>query len=264
MSDSPHNPRFLAAVLAIAARDLRGLFFSPLGWSLLAFVQFVIGIVFVIQLQVFLDPPRVAAASAHWGLTRIVAAPLFNWTGFLLVLVIPVLTMRSLSEEQRRGTLPLLLGAPVHGAGIALGKFLALVAYVAIQVGLVTLLPLLLLFGGGLDTGLLAAQALGLTLLGSFFASVGLALSSMTRQPAAAAISTLALLFVLWILSWRGPGDSTSDLASWIHYLSWQLHLDRFLRGWVDSADVGYFVLLTALGVIVAAYRLERMRRSDA
>ena len=249
------------AALAIAARDFRSLFLTPLGWTLLAIVQLIVGIVFVIQLQVFLDPPKVAALSTSWGLTRVVAAPLFNWAAFLLLLVVPVLTMRALSDEHRTNTITLLLAAPISPASIVAGKYIALASYLLIQIALITLLPLLLLLGGSLDFGLLAAQALGLFLLACTFAAFGLWMSSLSRQPAVAAIGTFGVLLMTWILSWRGPGDRTDNLAEWIHYLSWQIHLDGFLRGLVDSADVSYFVVFAVASLCACVYRIAGLRR---
>jgi len=249
------------AALAIAARDFRSLFLTPLGWTLLAIVQLIVGIVFVVQLQVFLDPPKVAALSASWGLTRVVAAPLFNWAAFLLLLVVPFLTMRALSDEHRTNAIALLLAAPISATSIVAGKFVALTGYLAIQVALITLLPMLLLLGGSLDLGLLAAQALGLFLLACTFTAFGLWMSSLSRQPAVSAIATFGVLLVTWILSWRGPGDRSDNLAEWIHYLSWQIHLDGFLRGLVDSADVSYFVIFIFVSLWCCRYRIAGLRR---
>jgi len=249
------------AVLAIADRDFRSLFLSPVGWSLLAVVQLVVGIVFVVQLQVFLDPPRAASLSGAWGLTRVVAAPLFNWAAFLLLLTVPVLSMRALSDEHRTNTITLLLSAPVSAGAIVAGKYVALLGFLIIQVGIISLVPLLLLAGADLDLGLLGAQALGLLLLSASFAAVGVLMSGLSQQPAVAAAGTFGVLLISWILSWRGPGDRSGTWAEWIHYLSWQLHLDPFLRGVVDTADVAYFVILGGASLVACTHRIAELRR---
>lgn len=249
----------LRGSLAIAARDLRGVLLSPWSWSLLAVVQLVVGIVFVVQLQVFLSPPEAAALAAGWGITRVVSAPLFNWAAFLLLLAVPVVTMRALSDEHR--TLVLLLSAPVSATAIVIGKYLALLGYLAIAVVLVALLPLLLLAGGALDLGLLGAQVLGLALLAAAFAALGLWMSSLARQPAVAATATFGILLLAWILSWRGPQDDVEGWARWVHYLSWQLHLDPLLRGLVDTADLAYFAIVALASLGACVHRVAELRR---
>lgn len=254
---------FAPAVATIAAHELRALFVSPVAWIMLALVQIVVGIVFVTQLQVFLDPPKAAALSQSWGMTRVVAAPLFNWAAFLLTVVVPVLSMRSLSEERRSRTMMLYLGAPITSLTIVLGKFCGLVLFLWVQVALVALLPLLLLLGGDLDLGLLGAQVLGLSLLCLGFAALGICMSSLTKHPPIAALATLAVLMLSWILSWRGPGGATSELAQWIHYLSWQAHLEPMLRGWVDSADVAFFAIVAMACLCIAVLQVTHLRDGD-
>jgi ABC-2 type transport system permease protein len=249
------------AYSAICRRELRSLFISPLAWLVLSLVQLVLGVVFVIQLQIFLDPPKVSALSQTWGVTRVIAAPVATWGAFMLLLVIPVITMRGFSGEWRTGTMTLLLASPASSATIVLAKFSALAVFVAVQVTCIALLPLLLLIGSKLDSGLLLSQCLGLTLAGSLFAALGLLISSLTRQPAVAAAGTFGLLFVSWLLSWRGPNTGTSA-QEWVHRMSWQLHLDPLVRGLVDSADVLYFVIFACTALILCIWRVSCLRRA--
>jgi len=255
------------ATLSIASRELRNGFIGPFGWLALSMTQFIIGVVFVVRLQLFLDPPRAAVLSSYWGLTRIVSAPLYEWLGFLFLLLAPLLTMRALNTDRQGNMNVVLLLAPLPSREIVIGKFLAILGFYGIQICLVTLLPISLLSGGRLDWGLLGAQVMGIVLLGSAFAAFGVWISTLVREPAPAAVICFAVLLLSWLLSWRSgraadPSELQGDAAYWIHYLSWQRHLEPFLRGLVDTGHAAFFLLLDCACLLAATWRLERVRRS--
>lgn len=150
----------------IAARELRSLFLSPLAWSILAVVQFILAWLFLGQLDVYIAfQSRIAMMENPPGATEVIVAPLFSSATIILLLVIPLLTMRLVSEERRSRTLPLLFSAPVSMSEIVLGKYLGLLGFLAIMLALITLMPLSLLSIGTLDFGLLASNLLGLLLM---------------------------------------------------------------------------------------------------
>jgi ABC-2 type transport system permease protein len=245
---------------AIAARELRGLFLSPLAWAILAAVQLVLGYLFLVQVEVFLQwQGRLASIEGAPGLTEIVAAPLFRTAAVILLLIVPLLTMRLLSEERRTRTLALLLSAPVSMTEIVIGKYLGLMAFLAVLVGLIALMPLSLLIGGTLDPGLFASGLLGLLLVVSSFAAAGLFLSAMTDQPTVAAVSTFGLLLLLWILDWAGSGG-TEARSALFSYLSILTHYDSLLRGVFDTRDVAYYLLFTITFLALAVRRLDADR----
>jgi ABC-2 type transport system permease protein len=244
----------------IAARELRSLFLSPLAWAILAVVQLILAYVFLIQLDLFIEwQPRLAAVEGAPGLTEVVAAPLFRTAAVVLLLVVPLLTMRVLSEERRARTLPLLLSAPVSMSAIVVGKYLGLMAFLGVMVGCVAAMPLALLVGGSLDLGLLAAGVLGLALVLGSFAAAGLFLSSLTEQPTVAAISTFGLLLLLWILDWAGSAGAERTGAL-LGYLSVLTHYDALLKGVFDTRDVVYYVLFIAAFLTLAVRRLDAER----
>ena len=155
----------MRSTLEIATRDLRRLFAGPLAWCALAVVQVLLGLFFFL---VFLwdfgeKQPLLVAARSSFGITAFVAAPLYKAAGLVLLFLVPVLSMRTLAEERRSGTLGLLLSAPVSMSAIVAGKYLALLAFLAVQIGLVALMPLSLGLGGTIDPGLLASATVGLS-----------------------------------------------------------------------------------------------------
>jgi ABC-2 type transport system permease protein len=243
-------------IRAIVMKEWRLLFASPLAWVVLAFLQLIFAWVFLSRLQTFLDvQPQLAMSPNAPGLTEIVAAPLFGTAAIVLLMVVPLLSMRLVAEERRGQTLPLLMSAPVSVTQIVLGKFLALLLFLALAVGLLLLMCLALYIGGRLDLGLLGANALGLLLLCASFAAVGLYLSCLTAQPLVAAVGTFAALLGLWLIN-----ISTSDPNSMLHVLSIIQHFESFSRGVLALKDVAYYLVLIVLFVLLSIRRLDADR----
>ncbi|MCC6207091.1 MAG: ABC transporter permease subunit [Gammaproteobacteria bacterium] len=246
-------------IRAIAARELRSLFFSPLAWTMLAVVQVIVAYLFLAQVDFFLQiQPRLPQMPGAPGLTEIVVAPTFGSAALILLLVVPMLTMRLISDELRNQTLSLLFSAPVSMTEIILGKYCGVLGYLLIQLLLIALLPCALLLGGSLDVGILASGLLGLLLLLAGFAAVGLFMSTLTAQPVIAAISTFGVLLLLWIIDWSGAAGSKG--ASVFGYLSMLRHYESLLKGVFNSTDVVYYLLLIALFIILSIRRLDSYR----
>jgi len=244
------------SVLAVAGRELRGLFVTPFGWIALAVMQFVAAWLFLVQLEGFVQlQARLAAVAGAPGVTDLVVAPALAQVAVLLLLVMPLVSMRAISGERQAGTLQLLLAAPLGAGEIVLGKFLGALGFGLLALGLLGLMPLALLVGTALDLGKLLAGMLGLVLLVGTLAAIGLLLSTLVTQPAAAAAGTFGLLLLLWVADSGAPADSA---LAWI---SLSNHLQPFLRGIVDTADVAYYLLLTATCLVLSARRLEGGRR---
>jgi ABC-2 type transport system permease protein len=246
-------------IFSIAAREIRSLFLSPLAWAILAVTLFILAYLFLSQIEAYiLLQPRLAALQGAPGVSDIVVAPLFADAAVVLLLITPLVTMRTLSEERRSRTLSLLLSAPVSMTEIILGKYLGVLAFFLILIGLLTLMPLSLLAGTDLDLGKLAAGLLGLTLVVAAFAAIGLFMSSLTEQPTVAAVTTFGLLLLLWILDWAGNSglDSTNLMA----YLSMLRHYEPLLKGLFNSTDVAYYLLVTTLFLGFSIRRLDATR----
>jgi ABC-2 type transport system permease protein len=246
-------------IFTIAARELRSLFLSPLAWAILAVVQFILAYLFLAQIDGYLAlQPRLAAIEGAPGVSDIVVAPLLADAGIVLLLITPLMTMRVLSEERRNRTLTLLFSAPVSMTEIIIGKYLGILAFFLILLGLLALMPLSLLLGTNLDLGKLAAGLLGLSLLLAAFSAIGLFMSSLTEQPTVAAISTFGLLLLLWIIDWAGnSGNETSGLFA---YLSMLRHYETLLNGLFNSTDVAYYLLLTVMFLGLSIRRMDADR----
>jgi ABC-2 type transport system permease protein len=229
---------------------------TPFGWIALAVMQFVAAWLFLVQLEGFVQlQPRLAALPGAPGVTDLVVAPVLAQVAVLLLLVMPLVSMRAISGERQAGTLQLLLAAPVGAGEIVLGKFLGALAFGLLALGLLALMPATLLVGTSLDLGKLLAGLLGLALLLGALTAIGLLLSTLVTQPAAAAAGTFGLLLLLWVADSGAPSDSALAWISLSH------HLQPFLRGIIDSADVAYYLLVIAASLALSARRLDGGRR---
>ncbi len=242
-------------ILTIAARELKTLFLSPLAWAMLAIVQVVLAFLFLSHIeQYLLLQPQLRMRADTPGVSALVVARLFGSSAIVLLLVVPLLTMRVIAEERRSRTLALLFSAPLSMTDIILGKYLGVLAFLMLLLGLIALMPLSLLAMTALDLGMLAAGLLGLALLLAAFAAVGLFMSALTQYPAVAAISGFGVLLLFWLLDWSGTGEG--GLA----YLSLLNHYEPFLRGVVDSTDVAYLALFVITFLALSIRRLDADR----
>lgn len=246
-------------ILHIAARELKALFLSPLAWSILAVVQFILAYLFLAQIDTYMMfAPQLAGREDAPGVTDVIVAPLFGNAAVVLLLVAPLITMRVLSEEKRGRTLTLLMSAPVSMTEIVLGKYLGVLGFFCVLLGLLALMALSLLAGTTLDVGQLASGLLGLALLLGAFSAAGLYMSSLTEQPTIAAVSSFGLLLLLWIINWAGgSGEQVSGVFS---YLSLVQHYDSLLKGLFNSTDVLYYLLFILTFLVLSIQRLDANR----
>ena len=246
-------------ILTIAARELRSMFLSPLAWAVLGVLQAILAWVFLVSLDQFLlIQARLAGLEGAPGVTDIVIVPLFSLIGILLLLVMPLLTMRLISEERRNRTLTLLLSSPVSITDIILGKFAAVFGFALLTLVLVLLMALSLAGGTHLDYGQIAGATIGLLLMVGAFAAIGLYVSCLTDQPAVAAVISFGLLFMLWIISWATQVNPNSgELLRWLSIVQ---HQENFQHGVIDSIDVMYYLILITVFLLLSVRRLDAGR----
>lgn len=242
----------------IAWRELRNLFLSPLAWTVLAAVQAILALLFLGRVELVQEyQAQLLALDNAPGITEIIVPELLGNAAIILLLITPLLTMRLVAEERRNRTLTLLLSAPVSMTEIVLGKYLGVLAFLMLLVGLIALMPLALLAGGTLDWGLVGSALLGLSLLLGSFAAIGLFISTLTQHPTVAAAATFGALLFFWTLDWSGQGDVR---GSWLAYLSLLNHYQPFLTGVFDSMDAIYHVLMIATALTLGIRRLDADR----
>jgi len=246
-------------ILIIAKQEFKTMFLSPLAWVILAVLQTLLGYMFLAQLDNFyLLQPQLLQLKNTPGVTDIVVAPLFQLSAIILLMIMPLITMRSIAEEKRNRTLSLLISSPLSMTEIVLGKFLGLFYFVLILVSLLMAMPLSLYLGTTLDFGKLFSIYLSMLLLLGSFAAIGLYLSSLTENQTIAAVATFGALLMLWMIDWLG--ETLGEGQSFIGYLSLLRHHQNLLEGVFDTGDIAYYLLLMITFLVLTIRQLDRER----
>lgn len=248
-------------ILTLAQRELRTLFLSPLAWAILAVVQFILAYLFLTSLNDFISlQPQLKMLESAPGATELVISPIYGSAAFIFMMVVPLLTMRIISEERRNRSIALLFSAPVSMTEIIIGKYLGILGFLLLAILMISVMPLALFFAGPLDIGLLLALMLGLFLLVASFSAIGLFMSTLTVQPTIAAISTFGALLLLWIIDWAGGKVSDTGTSGLLEYLSILRHFEALSRGAFHSADIVYYLLFITVFLVLSIRRLDADR----
>ncbi len=242
----------------IARNELHRLFLSPLAWVMLALAQVLLAYLFLTHIDYFSSiQARISAIPGAPGVTEMVAMPLISNAAIIILLITPLLTMRSIAEERRNETLPLLSSAPLSSTQIVLGKYLGNLAFFVLIALLTLLMPVSLSVGTSLDWYQLSAGMLGLLLLIASFTAIGIFMSSLSRQPTIAAVSTFALLFLLWIIDWAGNSNAGFSVLSWLSLLN---HFEPMTRGQINTVDLSFYLIVIVTFILLTIRRLDRER----
>lgn len=227
----------------VAGKDLRVLWASALPYVAGAVFHVVVGFLTVNQLE---------------ARRQAVLQPMFPIAGFLLLVVIPLLTMRSFAEEARAGTLDLLHVAPVRPVALVVGKWLACWLTALVVVAPAVVLVAVVAWFGEPDPGPAVSGFLGLVLLSALACAVGVATSATTASQAVAALVAVVVALLLWFAH---VGSDVTTTGGLIGRLSVSERLRTFAGGVVDSADVVFFAAATAGALAVAVATVEARRR---
>jgi ABC-2 type transport system permease protein len=243
-------------ILTIAHKEFRSLFVIPSTWLILGALQFIFAWFFLARLDAFLQVQSQLAQLANApGATLAVAAPLFGTIALILMMLIPIFTMRLIAEERRNQTLTLLMSAPVSDIHIVVGKFIGLMLFLLLIITSCILMVLTLAAGTQLDIGLLLTNALGLILLAASYVALGLYISSLTAQPVVAAIGALAIFFGLWLVEISAVDNSNAWRA-----LAPTSHFQSFNIGLLNSTDLMFFLLFCIAFLLLTIRRLHNNR----
>jgi ABC-2 type transport system permease protein len=259
-------------ILAVTRLELRRMFVRPLAWVLGALTLAELAWRFVLLLGSFLSSQiKLAALPAGPGYTDLVGVPLLSSMltgGFLpfglaelALIIVPLLTMSTIAGERSNGTLPLLFASGLPASRIVLGKYLAVLVWLLLWLALTLAMPLSVAHANHLDWGKLAAAVLGMALMLSTLAAVGIACSVFASHPAIAAAASMMLVLAMWIVN-LGAQVAGIDNGV-INWLAMSTHLEALLRGLVASSDLMWFVLLTVVALALAIHRLATDRERN-
>jgi ABC-2 type transport system permease protein len=244
MRNTVHN------IGVIAGKELRLLYGSPVGWVLMGLFALLFGGFYYVFLDYFLKQGIQSQFGGGGGMqnvnTGMIRQLLSNFS-VLMLFLLPVVTMRTFSEEKRSGTIELLLTSPITDFEIVMGKFLGALGLFGGLLA-VTLVYILWLFNFGTpDWRPILTGYLGLLLMGTCFLAVGLFISSTTKnQMIAGAASFIAALF-MWIIGWFS--DSAGSWGSLFSYLSITTHIEDFSKGVIDTKHVVFYLSFIAFGL---------------
>jgi ABC-2 type transport system permease protein len=250
-------------VLAIAGKELRGYFASPIAYIIIGFFALLFGYFFYVPVQ-FFNRQSMQAGMGMGGTLNIntmLITPVFTNATVVMLFLLPAITMRTYSEEKRSGTIELLLTSPVTDTEIIFGKFIGAMGLYATMLA-VTLIHVGILFyfaEPNPEWKPIATTYLGLLLMGGCFISVGLLISSLTKNQVVAAIVTFAVFLMLWIINWIGTfvGPTAQSILS---HLSLTDHFDDFARGVIDTKHLIYYVSFIALGLFLTGKSVDSER----
>lgn len=243
----------MSRVLAIAAFDFRSAWRNGSAWLLLAFASAMLAWGFLHRIDAFTDGVEQRASMADApGVGELVTAPHLANTAWILLLLAPLVTLRSIGDEHRRGTLDAIHAAGVRPLAVVVGKWLGATALLWLVAALALAMAASLAAGSAFDGGRLIAAAVGLTLLGASLGAIGVAASAVFRQPAIAAAGAYAMEFFLWLLD--APARARGVTDGLINFMALPTHIGPFLRGVVSGGDAIWLAVLT-LAMLAIAWR---------
>jgi ABC-2 type transport system permease protein len=247
-------------ILAIAGKELRSYFASPIAYVIIGFFALLFGWFFYVFLSVFVDQSqRAMMGGGRVNVNQDMIRGVLLNVSVIILFVLPLITMRTYSEEKRSGTIELLLTSPVTDLQIIAGKFLGAMALYCAML-LVTTIDIAILFRlGNPEWRPIVAGYLGLLLLGGCFISVGLLISSLTKNQIVAGFITLAVFLMFWVINWLA--DSAGPRAREIlTFLSITDHLDDFTRGILDTKHIVYYLSFITFGLFLTAKSVDSER----
>jgi ABC-2 type transport system permease protein len=249
----------------IYKREVQQYFTSPVAYVILAIFLFITGLFFYAIFSGFAQASMQIAMNPGMGrdlnVMDSVLRPLFDNMRVILLLLMPLVTMRLFAEERRSGTIELLLTYPVRDGAVLVGKYLAAMTLYGAMIGGLLAYPALLAYFARIEWGPLLTGYIGLLLMGAMFAAVGLFASSLTENQIVAAIVTFGILLSFWIIGWLAAFTS-GPVGTVLTHLSILEHNDTFAKGVLDTKDVIYYVDFTALALFLALRSLEARRWS--
>jgi len=245
-------------VLAIAGKELRSYFASPIAYVVIGFFALMFGFFFY-SLLLYFDRQSLQAAGQAVNVNEQFLRPVFLNATVIFLFVLPLVTMRTYSEEKRSGTIELLLTAPLTDLQIILGKFLGAMGLYAAMLAITLVHVGLLFMFGNPEWRPVVTTYLGLLLMGGCFISVGLLISSLTKNQIVAGMITFGVFLMLWVINWIASfmGPTTQQV---LNYLSITDHLDDFTKGIIDTKHLVYYVSFITFGLFLTARSVDTER----
>jgi ABC-2 type transport system permease protein len=252
----------LRNIQAIAGKELRGYFASPMAYIIIGLFALLFGMFYSVYLRAFVEQSQrmmMMGGGGNVNVNEQMIRGVLQNVAVIILFVMPLITMRTYAEEKRSGTIELLLTSPLTDTEIIVGKYLgAMGLYVAML--FVTMIDIAILFKlGNPEWRPIAAGYLGLVLMGGCFVAVGLLISSLTKNQIVAGFITFAVFLMLWIINWFS--DSVGPTGRTVlSFLSITDHFDDFTKGIIDTKHVVYYLSFITFGLFLTSKSVDSER----
>jgi gliding motility-associated transport system permease protein len=249
-------------ILAIAHKELRSYFASPIAYIVIGFWALLYGFFFVAIMRFFAGQSMQAGlmgGAQSMNVNQQLIRPLLQNVTVVVLFLMPMITMRTYAEEKRSGTIELLLTSPITDFEIVMGKFLgAMGLYAAMLAVTLFHIGVLYLYGRPEWKPILTSY-IGLLLFGGCFISVGLFISSLSKNQIVAGAVTFSVFLLLWVITWIGSfiGPTGDKITT---YLSIVDHFDDFTKGVIDTTHLVYYLSFITFGLFLTAKSVDSER----
>jgi len=250
-------------IWSITKKEIKTYFTSPIAYVVIFVFLVLTGFFFYSLIWWFNSQSLQMARNPYYfqqlNINQMVYSPLFHNISIILLLMLPLLTMRLFSEEKKIGTDELLYTSPISINQIILGKYCASLFVLVIMLLLTGILSVFTFSYGNPELTPLLNGYLGLFLMGAAFIAVGIFFSSLTENQIVSAILTFGTLLLFWILNWASysAGGMWKDI---LNYLSFFQHFDDMTRGILDTTDVVYYFSFAFLGLFLTHSVIQSRR----
>jgi ABC-2 type transport system permease protein len=248
---------------AVFRRELYASFASPIFYVVGTIFLVLSGYFFYTSVAYYSLVSFQAAQNPYIGgqvnLNEMVVKPLFDDMSIILLLIVPLLTMRLLAEEKKNGTIELLLTYPIQELAVVLGKYLATLLVIVILLALTAINIFMISRFGVVEWGPVLTGYGGLILLAAGFVSLGLFASALTQNQIIAAVLGFGALLMFWVIGWAGS-VSGPGVGKVVHYLSLLEHLDPFTKGILDTRDIMYYLTFLVFFIFLTLRYLDSQK----
>ena len=274
--------------LAIAAREVRTYFTSPLAYVVIGVFLLLSGYFFWAHLVKFSELCLRFGSNPYYAsqlnVNDMVVRPIFGTMGIIFLLLLPVVTMRLLAEERKAGTAELLFTCPVTSGQVVLGKFLGAACLFLVMIGVTATYPVLIMNSGAApDMKPTLVGYFGVLLMGLSLLALGLLFSALTDNQIVAAVSAFGTFLFLWVIDWMAPsatvtlgalmnrltnglwerlglGTDGPTLGDLLGSLSIIGHLRDFQKGIFDTQHVVFYGSVIFMSLFLTQRVLESRR----
>src|SRR5947199_7480404 len=253
----------MSPVGAIVRKELRSYLVSPVAYVVAFVFLLLTGLLSFLAIATTSNRSmqllRAQGDLPNLNLNEFVFRPVFYNMAVVLLLVVPILTMRLLAEEKKLKTIELLVTSPLTITEIVVGKFVAALTVLAGLLALSAVAPVVLAPFAEFRWPPIVTAYLGVLLMGGLFLSAGLLASSLTENQIIAVILSFGVLLLFWLFGWAGQVFAGTILGKVLAYLSPLDHFEHLVRGLVETKDLAYFVV----GIVFTLFLTHRVIESQ-